>query len=80
MLEQLMDIIRAGGTLETNSLASRLGVSTQMVQALLEHLQRSGQILPYTACDEGCQGCSLKTACSAAPHAGQIHIWQSASQ
>ena len=77
MLEQLMHEIRAGGTLETKSLALRLGISVQMVQAMLEHLERSGQITAYTACDDGCQGCSLKSACSVAPHGAQTHLWQS---
>ena len=77
MLEKLMHEIRAGGTLETKSLAVRLGISPQMVQAMLEHLERSGQITAYTACADGCQGCSLKSACSVTPHGAQTHLWQS---
>ncbi|HEY3310345.1 MAG TPA: FeoC-like transcriptional regulator [Anaerolineales bacterium] len=77
MLEQLMNEIRAGGTLETNSLAKKLGVSPIMVQVMLEHLQRSGQIMPYSACSDGCQGCQLKSDCGAGGHAGQMQLWQS---
>lgn len=76
MLEQLMNEIRAGGTLETRSLAERLGVSPQMVEALLEHLQRSGQINSYTSCGDGCQGCSLKSDCASSHGAGP-RLWQS---
>lgn len=79
MLEQLMHEIRAGGTLETRSLAERLGVSPEMVQALLDHLQRTGQILPYTSCVDGCQGCKLKGDCSADKPGGQARLWQSRS-
>jgi len=71
-----MQEIRAGGTLETNSLALRLGVSPQMVQAMLEHLERSGKITSYTACDDGCQGCSLQSACSADRRGAKTHLWQ----
>ena len=52
MLEKLLEEIRRGGTLETGALAKKLGTTPQMVQVLLEHLQRTGHISPY----QGCQG------------------------
>lgn len=76
MLEQLVNEIRAGGTLEVRALAAHLGTSPQIVEALLEHLQRSGHIQAYASCSDGCQECSLRDSCS---RQGQstVHLWQS---
>ncbi len=76
MLERLLHEIRAGGTLETNALASRLGTSPQLVEAMLEHLQRSGLIQDYVNCGEGCQGCGLRDACNTQTRSA-IRLWQS---
>jgi hypothetical protein len=76
MLEQLVREIRAGGTLETGELAIRLGTTPQLIEAMLEYLERSGLILAYTSCNDGCHGCSLKDTCSnKCP--GLIRLWQS---
>lgn len=75
MLKQLINEIRAGGTLETRALAARLGTTPQLVEAMLEHLQRSGLIQAYAACSDGCQGCNLQDACRKTP--GTIRLWQS---
>ncbi len=74
MLQQLLNEIRRGGSLETNSLAARLGTSPQLVSAMLEHLQRAGLINDYVGCADGCGGCSLKDSCSAKKPA---RLWQS---
>ncbi len=80
MLEQLVAEIRNGGTLETGVLAAKLGASPQLIQAMLEHLQRTGLIQPYLNCDDGtlgkpgCQGCGLRDACTS-PHAA-VRLWQ----
>ena len=63
MLEQLVKEIRNGGSLETQSLAARLGTTPQLVEAMMEHLQRLGLIQDYSDCGSGCQGCGLKDAC-----------------
>lgn len=74
MLEKLVAEIRSGSTLETGALSAKLGASPQLVQAMLEHLQRSGLITPYSSCDtSGCQGCGLRSACG--PHAS-VRLWQ----
>jgi hypothetical protein len=79
MLEQLILEIRAGGTLETRSLAERLGITPQMIEAMLGHLQRNGLIQAYTVCDSGCLGCNLKDDCQKqAP--GNIRLWQSKAE
>ena len=73
MLEQLVKEIRNGGSLETQSLATRLRTTPQLVEAMMEHLQRLGLIQNYTDCGSGCQGCGLKDACQ-----GQstVRLWQ----
>ncbi len=73
MLEKLLSEIHAGGTLETGVLAARLGISPQLVTAMLEHLQRLRLIGAYTDCANGCGGCSLQDACSAHP---RLRLWQ----
>jgi FeoC-like transcriptional regulator len=76
MLEQLVKEIRAGGTLETGTLAARLGTTPQLIEAMLGHLQRSGFIQDYVSCSDGCQGCSLQDACKQKTP-GAIRLWQS---
>ena len=76
MLEQLVKEIRAGGTLETGTLAARLGTTPQMIEAMLEHLQQSGLIQAYISCNDGCLGCSLQDACKK-PAQNGIRLWQS---
>ena len=76
MLEQLVNEIRAGGTLETGDLATRLGTTPQMIEAMLEHLRRNGLVQSYSDCGEGCQGCSLQKTCGKQGSQG-IRIWQS---
>lgn len=76
MLEKLLQEIRAGGTLETTALAIRLGTSPQLIEAMLEHLQRSGLIQDYVNCVDGCLGCSVRDACNKQAQ-GAIHLWQS---
>jgi len=76
MLEQLIAEIRAGGTLEVNSLAKKLGASPQLVSVMLEHLQRSGYIRPYQTCGDGCGDCSLKTDCNHAERVDLLKMWQ----
>ena len=78
MLEQLAREIRAGGTLETHEVAARLGTTPQLIEAMLEHLQRSGLIQAYVSCSDGCSGCSLQDNCRK-PGEGSIRLWQSKS-
>jgi len=79
MLEQLVNEIRAGGTLETGALAARLGTTPQLIEAMLGHLQRSGLIQSYVSCTDGCLGCSLQDACKK-PSQNTLRLWQSKSE
>jgi len=76
MLEKLLAEIRSGGTFETGVLASRLGTTPALVEAMLDHLQRWGQLRPYEVCGDGCGACSLKKACKAAHQANDVRLWQ----
>lgn len=75
MLEKLMALIGAGGTFQTGRLAAQLGTSPEMVEALLEHLQRAGLVRPYEGCEGGCSGCSLQKTCQTEGGAG-ARLWQ----
>jgi hypothetical protein len=75
MLEQLVKEIRAGGTLEVGELAIRLGTTPQLIEVMLEHLQRSGLIQAYVSCSDGCLGCGLQDACKKRTP-GAIRLWQ----
>jgi Mn-dependent DtxR family transcriptional regulator len=79
MLEQLVKEIRAGVTLETRALAARLGTSPQLIEAMLEHLQRGGLIQDYVNCGDGCQGCSIRDACNEQARS-TIRLWQSKTE
>lgn len=72
MLEKLLDEIRAGGTFETGALATRLGTTPKMVEAMLAHLQRAGHLDFYQTCDDACGGCSLHAGCRK-PQRGESH-------
>lgn len=80
MLERLLSEIRSGGALEVGALAKRLDASPQLVEAMLEHLQRAGYIRPYPArergCGEGCQGCILQAQCNCPQRDTSLKLWQ----
>ncbi|MFZ5819710.1 MAG: FeoC-like transcriptional regulator [Chloroflexota bacterium] len=76
MLEQLLAEIRSGGALEVGALAKKLDASPQLVEAMLEHLQRAGYIRPYENCGEGCNGCSLKAQCDQSHRNAPLKLWQ----
>jgi hypothetical protein len=56
-----------------------LGTTPQLIEAMLEHLQRNGLIRAYVSCSDGCLGCSLQAACKK-PDPGRMRLWQSATQ
>ena len=77
LLEKLMDRVRAGGTLETGRLAEELNAPVEMIEAMLEHLQRQGFISEYVRCTDGCEGCGLHAGCATAP---QMRMWQAGTK
>ncbi|MFH1184015.1 MAG: FeoC-like transcriptional regulator [Chloroflexota bacterium] len=76
MLEQLVAKVRQGGTLETGRLAAELGAPIELVEAMLEHLQRQGLIQDFVRCTDGCQACSLRGAC-VGEAGSQLRLWSS---
>ena len=76
MLEQLVFEIRSGGTFTTESLAHRLGTTTEMVLVLLEHLREAGRLSPYQPCADACKGCGLQGACGPSHHLNGVRLWQ----
>lgn len=78
MLEKLLQEIRAGGTLETGTLAAKLGTTPQIVGVMLEHLQRSGLIQNYVNCGDGCGACNVRGDCNK-PAQSAVRLWQSHS-
>jgi hypothetical protein len=79
MLQQLVDEIQSGGTLEAGALALRLHTSIQLIEAMLEHLQRIGYIKSYVRCGDACHGCSLYDSCSQ-PDQKTLRLWQAVSR
>jgi hypothetical protein len=77
MLLRLVEAIRAGGTLESGVLAQRLGASPELVQAMLEHLKRSGYISDYAGCKDACAGCGIRDVCSKSGQ-NKPRIWKTA--
>lgn len=76
MLEKLLYEIHSGGTFEINMLAARLGTSSALVQAMLEHLHRAGFIQPYQTCGDACSGCGLRSSCNTGNPKNEIKLWQ----
>jgi len=74
MLTQLLKEIAAMNTVDTAGLASRLGTSPEMVNAMLEHLERSGALQKTQSCNSACQGCGLAAQC----HTGgrENRLWE----
>lgn len=77
MLEKLLNEIHQGGTLDVATLAVRLDTSPQMVEAMLEHLKRTGFLRTYESCGDTCEGCSLRQGCSPQKREGRIQLWES---
>jgi Mn-dependent DtxR family transcriptional regulator len=76
MLSALLAELRSGGTFETRDLAARLGTTPALMEAMLEHLQRLGQVHTYQSCSDACHGCSLREGCTSAERADGLRLWQ----
>lgn len=75
MLDQLMNEIRKGGTLQPAVLAARLNISVPLVEMMLEDLERHGIITPVaTGCGQTCGGCPLVGDCSVTSPQGRMWI------
>lgn len=81
LLESLIAEIQTGNTLETHSLAARLHTSPRLIQAMLEHLERSGYLRRFSACDpSACGGCTLADTCHTSLGGAQrLWVWNNES-
>ncbi len=77
MLDELMNDIEVGGTLEVNALARKYDTTPQLITAMLGHLERLGVVAQYIDCGEGCQQCSLSADCS---HKHESRMWHTSSR
>jgi hypothetical protein len=66
MLNQLLELLRAGGTHRVADLARELETTSELVEVMLEDLGRMGYLKRVGGeCGEGCAGCSLAGLCAA---------------
>lgn len=64
MLARLLALIAEGRLHTTAELAGSLGVSRELVDAMLAELQRQGCLAPPpSTCVSACAGCPMRTAC-----------------
>lgn len=64
MLERLLGLLRAGGAYRVGDLARALGTTPELVEAMLDSLQRLGYLKTVGhACAEPCTSCPLARAC-----------------
>ena len=64
MLARLLALIAEGNQHTAGDLAAALGVSRELVEAMLAELQRQGYLAaPPTACTAACAACPLQNGC-----------------
>ena len=64
MLEKLLDRISREGSLSTPALAQELGVSIELIDAMVADLIRAGYLRPVERCGQGeCGKCRIAAAC-----------------
>jgi DNA-binding Lrp family transcriptional regulator len=64
MFDQLLSILKRGGTLTIDQMAHELNTTPGMVLAMIEHLSRSGQLKQLDInCDSACSHCALANDC-----------------
>jgi len=65
MLEQLLRLAAARGTIELRALACALHVSPRQLAPMLDTLVRLGYAQEIAAgCDQPCEGCPLQATCA----------------
>ncbi|HID89205.1 MAG TPA: hypothetical protein EYH27_00400 [Anaerolineales bacterium] len=73
MLEQLLDLVRTGGSHRIPDLAEALGTTPEMVESMLEGLERMGYLKRLgKGCADRCAACPLARACAAG---GGGRVW-----
>lgn len=73
MLNQLLELLRSGGTHRVADLAHRLDTTPELVEAMLEDLGRMGYIERLNQeCPGSCQTCPVAGLCAAGSSG---HLW-----
>jgi|GEM_PF-446456 len=76
MLEELLRLIREGGSFDTSVLAKQLDTTPAMVSAMMDHLRRSGLLKVYDPGDCSCGQCSLSQMCDPERKQHEVgHLW-----
>lgn len=77
MLGKILQLIEQNGTISPAVIASQLGTSPQLVEMMLEDLERRGylrSILQPDACaDSSCSGCPASGGCGVKPRVWQLN-------
>jgi DNA-binding Lrp family transcriptional regulator len=79
MLNELLDLLREGGTRRIADLARELDTTPELVETMLEDLARMGYVRHVAyQCSERCSTCSMSQMCAAggpSPEGGNGRIW-----
>jgi hypothetical protein len=76
MLEELLRLIKEGGSFDTGVLAKKLDTTPEMVQAMIDHLRRSGLLRNYDPGYISCEHCALSGMCDPEKKKREIgHLW-----
>ena len=76
MLEELLQMIREGGSFDTGMLAKKLNTTPTMVLAMMDHLRRSGLLKTYEPGHSSCEQCSLAQMCDPEKKQHDVgHLW-----
>lgn len=78
MLQQILNAFDQHLTLNTFQLARQLETSPELIEAMLDHLERIGAIQAVEAGEEGCSACPMVGACSGCNRS--LKMWRSSSK
>jgi hypothetical protein len=73
MLHRLLELVSGGGVSSIADLASKLGVSDELLGRMVDHLVEGGYLYPLAdGCASRCAGCSSQGICAVV---GGAHVW-----
>jgi hypothetical protein len=76
MLEDLLKLIKEGGSFDTALLAKKLNTTSEMILAMMDHLRRNGLLKVYDPGVSSCEQCSLVGMCDAEKRKKEAgHLW-----
>lgn len=74
MLENLLELLASGELSTVQDVASRLSVSVDLVEQMLQDLERGGYLVAVTGeCDRHCAGCAQAAICAIL---GNRRVWR----